>query len=176
MKLIVYDCEVFAHDWIVVLKDVGAGRHTVVHNDNEALKCCITDDNVYIGFNSKHYDQFIVKAICCDFTPREIKQVNDYIIGGGQGWECPMLQGQYFRFNNVDIMDDMQMGLSLKAIEGHLGMSIEDIFISIVDQVSEIKTKYDKRRSRSKGVTRNSLELELADAIVKKNEEKEENK
>ena len=57
-----------------------------------------------------------------------------------------------------------------------LGMSIEDIFISIVDQVSEIKTKYDKRRSRSKGVTRNSLELELADAIVKKNEEKEENK
>jgi ABC-2 type transport system ATP-binding protein len=57
-----------------------------------------------------------------------------------------------------------------------LGMSIEDIFISIVDQVSEIKTKYDKRRIRSKGVTRNSLELELADAIVKKNEEKEDNK
>jgi hypothetical protein len=126
MKLMVYDCEVFAHDWVVVLKDIENGRHTVIHNDNEMLKCCISDDNVYIGFNSKHYDQFIIKAICCDFSPFEVKRVNDYIIGGGQGWECPMLQDLYFRFNNVDIKDDMQIGLSLKAIEGHLRMDIEE--------------------------------------------------
>ena len=124
MKLIVYDCEVFAHDWVVVLKDIETGTYTVVHNDNEALKQCITDENVYIGFNSKHYDQFIIKAICSDFFPDEVKQVNDWIIGGGQGWECPQLEGKFFRFNNVDIKDDMQMGLSLKAIEGHLGMDI----------------------------------------------------
>ena len=36
------------------------------------------------------------------------------------------MNGVFFRFNNVDIMDDMQKGLSLKAIEGHLGMSIEE--------------------------------------------------
>lgn len=55
-----------------------------------------------------------------------MKQVNDYVIGGGQGWENPMLRDHYFRFNNVDIKDDMQMGLSLKAIEGHLGLSVEE--------------------------------------------------
>ncbi len=55
-----------------------------------------------------------------------------------------------------------------------VGMSIEDIFISIVEQSSEKKNKYEKKRTRSKGVTKNSRELEVAEAIVKKNREKEE--
>ena len=126
MRLITYDCEVFAYDWLVVFKDIETGRFTAIHNDNDELKQCISEDCVYVGFNSKHYDQFIIKAICCGFSPQEVKQVNDFIIGGGQGWECPMLRDQYFRFNNVDIKDDMQMGLSLKAIEGHLGLSVEE--------------------------------------------------
>ena len=126
MKLATYDVEVFCEDWLVIFKDIETGKYTVVHNDNEELKECINDDTVYVSFNGKHYDQFIIKAICCGFTPQEVKQVNDFIIGGGQGWECPMLRDQYFRFNNVDIKDDMQMGLSLKAIEGHLGLSVEE--------------------------------------------------
>jgi hypothetical protein len=88
------------------------------------LKACISDDNVYCGFNSKGYDQYIIKAICAGFSPEEVKQVNDWIIAGNQGWECPLLSGVRFWFNNIDIKDDMQMGLSLKAIEGHLGMDI----------------------------------------------------
>lgn len=90
------------------------------------MKACIDEDDVFIGFNSKYYDQFIIKAICCGFSPQEVKAVNDYIIGGGQGWECPLLHDQFFRFNNVDIKDDMQKGLSLKAIEGHLGLSVKE--------------------------------------------------
>jgi hypothetical protein len=121
-----YDVEVFAYDWIVVIKDKETGEHLVFHNDNEAVRYTISDEAIYCGFNTKHYDQYIIKAICAGFSPEEIKQVNDWIIGGGQGWQCPLLNGVYFRFNNVDIMDDMQMGLSLKAIEGHLGMSIEE--------------------------------------------------
>lgn len=126
MRLIVYDCEVFAYDYLVTLKDKETGHKTRIWNDNEAVKACINEEEIYVGFNSKHYDQFIIKAICCGFTPQEVKQVNDFIIGGGQGWECPMLRDQYFRFNNVDIKDDMQMGLSLKAIEGHLRMSVQE--------------------------------------------------
>ncbi len=124
MRLITYDCEVFAHDWIVVFKDYETKHFTVIHNDNQALLACIDDDTVYCGFNSKGYDQYIIKAICAGFSPEEIKQVNDWIITGNQGWECPLLQGVRFWFNNIDIKDDMQMGLSLKAIEGHLGMDI----------------------------------------------------
>ena len=126
MRLIVYDVEVFCEDWLVIFKDIETGKYTCVHNDNEELIECLSEDCIYIGFNSKHYDQFIIKAICCGFTPQEVKQVNDFIIGGGQGWECPMLRDFFFRFNNVDIKDDMQMGLSLKAIEGHLGLSVEE--------------------------------------------------
>jgi hypothetical protein len=130
MRLIVYDCEVFAYDYLVTLKDKETGHKTRIWNDNEALKACINEEDVYVGFNSKHYDQFIIKAICCGFTPQEVKQVNDFIINGGQGWECPMLRDLFFRFNNVDIKDDMQMGLSLKAIEGHLGMSVRESTVS----------------------------------------------
>ena len=124
MRLVTYDCEVFAHGWIVVFKDYETKRFTVVHNDNAALRACIDDDSVYCGFNSKGYDQYIIKAICAGFSPEEVKQVNDWIIAGNQGWECPLLSGVRFWFNNIDIKDDMQMGLSLKAIEGHLHMDI----------------------------------------------------
>ena len=126
MKIVTYDCEVFSHDWIVVFKDKETGIFTVVHNDNEALRSCISEDAIYIGFNSKHYDQYIIKGICADFSPQELKQLNDYIINGNQGWQYPLLNGFYFSFNNVDIRDDTQQGLSLKAIEGHMGISIQE--------------------------------------------------
>lgn len=126
MRLISYDCEVFAYDWLVTLKDKETGIYTCIWNDNEALKMALSDDCIYVGFNSKHYDQYIIKAIAADLTPQEVKQVNDYIIAGGQGWQCPRLADYYFRFNNVDIRDDTQQGLSLKAIEGHLGMSVKE--------------------------------------------------
>ena len=126
MRIVSYDCEVFAHDWLVTLKDKETGQYTCIWNDNEALRTALDDSCIYVGFNSKHYDQFIIKAIYADFTPEEIKRVNDFIIGGGQGWQCPQLEGIYFQFPNVDIRDDTQQGLSLKAIEGHLGMSIKE--------------------------------------------------
>lgn len=126
MRLITYDCEVFAYDWLVVFKDKETGIYTCIWNDNEALKMALDDEGVYVSFNGKHYDQFIIKAIATGFTPQEIKQVNDYIIAGNQGWDCPLLKDYYFAFNNVDIKDDMQMGLSLKAIEGHLGISVQE--------------------------------------------------
>ena len=124
--MIIYDCEVFKHDWIVVFKDNKTGTYTVIHNDNEVLKMAINNDDIYIGFNSKHYDQYIIKAIAADFTPEEVKKLNDYIMGGGQGWEYPPLQGFFFNFNNIDIRDDMQQTLSLKSIEGHLGLSVRE--------------------------------------------------
>ena len=128
MRWFTYDTEVFAHDFIVVLKDRDTGVHFAFHNDNLAVKEFISDDAVYVGFNSKGYDQYIIKAICAGFSPEEVKQVNDWIIGGGQGWQCPLFQGVFgCKFDNVDIMDDMQLGLSLKAFEGHLGeLSIEE--------------------------------------------------
>ena len=130
MRLVVYDCEVFKFDWLVVFKDHESGQYTVIHNDNEALKACISEDCIYVGFNSKHYDQFIIKAIWLGCNPQEVKELNDFIIGGGQGWEYPLMRENYLAFNNVDMMDDVQRGLSLKAIEGHLNMNIQETEVS----------------------------------------------
>lgn len=121
-----YDTEVFAHDFVVVFKNKRTGEYAIFHNDNIGVRNFINESSIYCGFNTKGYDQFIVKAICSGFSPEEVKQVNDWIINGGQGWQCPLLDGVFLRFNNVDVMDDMQMGLSLKAIEGHLGLNIEE--------------------------------------------------
>ena len=126
MRIAVYDTEVFTYDWIVVFKDAETGEYSVIHNDNEALRDRLDDETLFVGFNSKHYDGFILKAIAADFTPEEVKRLNDHLIAGGRGWEYEPLRDIYFRFNNIDIRDDVQQGLSLKAIEGHLGMDIRE--------------------------------------------------
>ncbi len=92
MRMVVYDCEVFKFDWLVVFKDIETGHYTVIHNDSEALREYINEETVYVGFNSKFYDQYIIKAIVSDCTPEEIKEVNDFIIGGKQGWEHPHIR------------------------------------------------------------------------------------
>lgn len=126
MRLFIYDVEVFAYDWLTIFKDIENGLYTIIHNDAEALRAFIDPDGVYIGFNSKSYDQFIIKAICNGAEIEHVKDLNDWLIGGNQGWEHPLMRGNWFQFNNVDIRDDVYKALSLKAIEGHLGMSVEE--------------------------------------------------
>lgn len=123
--LIIYDFEVYHSDWCVVLKPLGKDFR-VFWNDGKSLRKFMEENSihVFIGFNTKHYDKYIMQAACSDWTPEEIKDLNDYIIGGNDGWQYP--KPLYFRFNNADIMDDMQIGQSLKSIEGHLGMNIKE--------------------------------------------------
>lgn len=126
MRFFTYDCEVSLYDWLFVFKQKDTGEYTIIHNDNDTLTAFLTEEDLYCGFNSKNYDQFIVKGVVAGFTPQEIKKLNDYLIRGGRGWDYEALRGTYLKFNNVDIFDDTQRGLSLKAIEGHLGMSIQE--------------------------------------------------
>ena len=106
--------------------DFQTGEFFIFHNDPEGVLEFMDDDAVYIGFNSKAYDQYIMKAVCGGCEPDEVKALNDYLISGHNGWEHPLMQQIRYWFNNVDIMDDTQKGLSLKAIEGHLGMSVQE--------------------------------------------------
>lgn len=123
----IFDCEVFAHDWLFVFKNLDTGEYIVIHNDNEAVKQVMTDAPLLGGFNNKHYDQFILKAVLADATPEEVKEVNDFIIVyDGVGWQHPLIRSSSFYFDQFDLFDDCQMGLSLKAIEAHLGMDIRE--------------------------------------------------
>ena len=85
MNIQVYDFEVTAFDWIVVFQDYQTGEFTVFHNDPEGVVSFVNDDTIYIGFNTKDYDQFIMKAVCGGCEPEEIKEINDYLIAGGRG-------------------------------------------------------------------------------------------
>ena len=51
MRLATYDCEVFAYDFLVTIKDKATGTYTCIWNDNEAVKACIGDDVIFFGFN-----------------------------------------------------------------------------------------------------------------------------
>jgi len=125
-NLYIFDCEVFAHDWLIVFKNKETRQYTVIWNDNDAVIEFMASKPLVAGFNNKHYDQFIVKAIMQGCSPEEVKSVNDYIIlEGGNAWDIPFIR-QAPRFNQYDLMDDCQKGLSLKAIEAHLGMNIEE--------------------------------------------------
>ena len=123
-----FDCEVFAHDWLFVFKSAETGIYTIIHNDPETLQEFMQDDDdvLLCGFNNKHYDQFILKAALAEVSPEDIKELNDYIIGGGNGWEHPLMRENRYFFNQFDVFDDCQVGLSLKAIEAHLGMDIQE--------------------------------------------------
>ena len=126
MRIIVYDIEVFAHDWIVVFLDISTGEYTVYHNDNAGVRDFMeTPDRIYCGFNNKHYDNWIVKAICCGATPELIKEINDFIIVEDRnGWDHWFIRQNRFWFNSFDLMDDTQTGTSLKNTEAHRGESI----------------------------------------------------
>ena len=125
--MFIFDCEVFAYDWLFVFKDVETGEYTIIHNDNEAVKQFMARSPILGGFNNKHYDNHILKAVLCDADPQQVKEINDFIIlKGHNGWENEFLSQYRVYFESFDLMDDCLVGLSLKAIEAHLGIPIEE--------------------------------------------------
>lgn len=123
-NLYVFDCEVFAHDWFFVFKNHNTGEKTKIHNDSVALKMFMGGKPLLCGFNNKHYDEYIIKAVCNDFSPEAVKQVSDKIIAGENGFNIQF--GERVFIQGFDLRDDMQQGTSLKSIEGALFMNIQE--------------------------------------------------
>ena len=126
MRVHIYDIEVFAYDWIVVFRDPECeNNHIVIHNDNFRLRAFLDQAGVIGGFNNKHYDDWIVLTMLNGGDNERVKAHNDYIIGGGNGWEYPFIQFQKKPFKSFDLRDDIaDPGISLKAIEGNLYLPI----------------------------------------------------
>lgn len=139
-EIYIFDCEVFAHDWLFVFKEIATGEYTVIHNDNDAVVAFMERKPFLGGFNNKHYDNFILKGVMCGLTPEQIKEINDLIIVEQvNGWDIPVLREYRVYFDSFDLMDDCQVGLSLKAIEAHLGIPIEEteVDFNITHRLSE---------------------------------------
>lgn len=121
--LLFYDFEVFKYDWLVVVMDMTAKKTHVIINSPEELEALYKANikEIWVGFNSRHYDQYILKAILCGFDP---KKVNDYIITkGNPGWKFSSLFRQ-FPLWNYDVMLNTDVGL--KSFEGFMGNDIKE--------------------------------------------------
>lgn len=127
MNTYIYDIEVFSDDWIVDFSRPELDApHITIHNDNARLRAFLDQPDIILGgFNNKHYDDYVVMVMLAGGSNIEVKRANDYIIGGGKGWEIPFIQYQKKPFKSFDLRDDIpDKGLSLKAIEGNLKLPI----------------------------------------------------
>ena len=121
--MIFYDFEVFKHDWLAVFIDVTRKTEQVIVNNPDELKALYEANNkdIWVGFNNRHYDQYIMKGILLGFDP---KRINDFIIlEGREGWQFSSVFNKV-QMINYDVMPNPPVGL--KTMEGFLGSNIKE--------------------------------------------------
>lgn len=145
--MLFYDFEVFKYDWLVVVMNTNTRETNVIINSKEELETLYNKNinEIWCGFNSTHYDQYILKGILCGFNPKEI---NDYIIvEGNPGWAFSSLLNKVY-LNNYDVMQSGDRGL--KTFEGFMGNDIKessvpfDIDRKLTEKEIEETVKYCK--------------------------------
>jgi DNA polymerase len=120
--IVFFDFEVFMYDWLVVCINPINEEKTVIINDSEKLEAFYNKhkSDIWIGYNNRNYDNYILKAILLGFNPKEI---NDWIIiKKRKGWEYSSL------FNQIQLYsyDCMSKFFGLKQLECFLGNNIKE--------------------------------------------------
>ena len=121
--MLFFDFETFKYDWLVVAIDPIERKEYVIVNDKVRLEQLYKShkQDIWVGYNCRNYDQYILKAILCGFNPKE---VNDWIIvKDRKGWEFSSLFHRY-PVNIFDVMPNPPV--SLKTLEGFMGKSIHE--------------------------------------------------
>ena len=121
--MIFFDFEVFKYDWLGVFIEPDKQRETVIVNNPVELENYYSKNKeaIWVGFNSRQYDQYILKGIIAGFDPKEI---NDYIIiQDCPGWSYSNVFRE-FPLNNYDVMQNIDRGL--KVFEGFMGNDIRE--------------------------------------------------
>lgn len=121
-KLLFYDFEVFCEDWLVVVVDYTTKKECVIINDIDKLTSLYnkSKDCVFVGYNSRHYDQFIFKGLLDGQNPYRITK--DLIENGKKGYQCVKNHYKY-SLNNFDITTGFH---SLKQLEAFMGIDIKE--------------------------------------------------
>ncbi|MBC2196294.1 hypothetical protein [Listeria booriae] len=121
--MIFYDFEVFKHDWMCCILDTTTQEPLTFINDREGFIAFYEahKNDIWVGFNSRHYDQFILRAIVLDL---DVKELNDFIIVKRQsGWTFSTLFWRVQLFN-YDVK--MAKDKSLKQLEAFMGHDIQE--------------------------------------------------
>ena len=122
IKIIFYDFEVFKYDWLVVLVNPDTQTEDVIINDSATLEKYYeaNKNEIWVGKNNIHYDQYIMKGILCGFNP---KKINDFIIERGKnGWQFSSALNKIPMFN----YDIGMPTYSLKQLEGFMGHKVKE--------------------------------------------------
>jgi DNA polymerase len=119
-----YDFEVFKYDWMVVIINPVEKTKDVIVNDKDQLERYYHahKNEIWVGYNSQHYDQYILKAILCGFKPQEM---NDWLIRQDKpGWQFSRTLNN-FKLYNYDVMLRTDQG-GLKRLEAMMGNNVKE--------------------------------------------------
>lgn len=136
-----YDCEVFAHDVLFVFTNYRTRKRVVFHNSlpNDVQNFIDINNPILMGYNNNGYDKYILKAVLSGYTPEEIKEINDYIIGGGNGWDIQMERIDLP--TQIDLINCIVPRKSLKELEGNLGLNITETTVPF-----DLPTKWNEKQ------------------------------
>ncbi len=117
--MIVFDFETFKYDWLFVSLDLESEQYTIIENDRQQMIEFYNNNkqDIWIGYNAKNYDRYVLQAIIEGINP---KLVNDYIIGGNNGWQL------FDKKLDINLYDCLIMGKSLKQLESYFGVDIRE--------------------------------------------------
>lgn len=122
--LVFYDFEVFKYDWLVVLHEIPSGTRTQICNDRKSLVEFYErhKEDIWVGFNSKNYDQWILRAIVGGFNPYEM---SEWIIAKDKTGYSFNRALNGLKLYNYDVFGG-PTDYSLKTLEGFMGHDIKE--------------------------------------------------
>lgn len=137
-----YDFEVFAYNTLVVIINPVEKTKTIIWDDKEKLSEYFYDHDqeIWIGYNNRRYDQYIMKAVLLDMNPKE---VSDWIIVQNKGgWQYSSLFNK-IQMINFDTM--LRTDTGLKTLEGMMGNNIKET--SVPFDIDRPLTEEEKRQT-----------------------------
>lgn len=160
LKEQMFDFEVFPNWWCCVI-----GRYPIDDNIPETIKddfivissddslpkeklLAVMTDREYVnmGYNIKRYDNKILNGIACDFSPRQIKILNDLIIDPEKQYNsvehmrlAPFAKKRYKNFIYQDMLDDNDGSLKEKEACMQLDIRESTVPFDKVDLTEEDK-------------------------------------
>ncbi len=145
MKLIFYDFEVLKNDWLVSFYKEDTNQWYTFRNNRDGLCGFVLQHKstyYFVGFNNKAFDDQCLKAIWYNINPYRV--IEHSIIDNKPYWTLP--EFQYKRnipnFVSIDLMKFPGMqALSLKEIEGNLGLAIVESDLLDKDKLNEEEYK-----------------------------------